>query len=189
MKDEDQTITIYNLRADTYEFIGASDAYIPAHTGLPAYCTDIEPPKNKEGFIAIFNVENNKWSLVEDHRGSTVYSTESGEPIIISDIGSLPDNTTKTCPDGQFKKWSNDKWVDDTEAEKNYKLSSNEQLKNSMVKIANERISTLQDAIDLDMATEQEKTELVEWKKYRVLLSRITVSDADMILPPTPQRV
>lgn len=42
--EKDRTIRIYNLRADTREFIGAGDAYIPANTGLPADCTNIAPP-------------------------------------------------------------------------------------------------------------------------------------------------
>ncbi|EDQ9752664.1 tail fiber assembly protein, partial [Salmonella enterica subsp. enterica] len=44
MSDAPQTIKIFNLRSDTNEFIGAGDAYIPPHTGLPANCTDIAPP-------------------------------------------------------------------------------------------------------------------------------------------------
>ncbi len=41
MSEQAQTIKIFNLRSDTNEFIGAGDAYIPPHTGLPANCTDI----------------------------------------------------------------------------------------------------------------------------------------------------
>ncbi|MDJ3698387.1 phage tail protein, partial [Salmonella enterica] len=32
MSSKARTITIYNLRSDTNEFIGAGDAYIPPHT-------------------------------------------------------------------------------------------------------------------------------------------------------------
>lgn len=38
---------------------------------------------------------------------------------------------------------------------------------------ANNVIATLQDAIDLDMATDEEAEGLTQWKKYRVLLSRV----------------
>lgn len=38
---------------------------------------------------------------------------------------------------------------------------------------ASEKIQTLQDAVDLDMATDAEKNSLTAWKKYRVLLSRV----------------
>ena len=36
MAGSDRIITIYNLSADTNEFIGKGDGFIPAHTGLPA---------------------------------------------------------------------------------------------------------------------------------------------------------
>ncbi|EJU7708824.1 tail fiber assembly protein, partial [Salmonella enterica] len=73
MSSKAQTIKIYNLRSDTNEFIGAGDAYIPAHTGLPANCTDIAPPEIPASHIAVFDVETQTWSLKEDHRGETVY--------------------------------------------------------------------------------------------------------------------
>lgn len=38
---------------------------------------------------------------------------------------------------------------------------------------ANNVIATLQDAIDLDMATHEEAEGLTQWRKYRVLLSRV----------------
>lgn len=47
-------------------------------------------------------------------------------------------------------------------------------------------ISVLQDAVDLDMATESEKTLLLAWKKYRVLLSRVDTSTAPDIDWPEP---
>lgn len=34
------------------------------------------------------------------------------------------------------------------------------------------KIDTLQDAVDLEMATDDEKVQLTAWRKYRVLLSR-----------------
>lgn len=46
---------------------------------------------------------------------------------------------------------------------------------------AREKIAILQDAVDLGMATEDEKFQLIEWKKYRVLLTRIKPEDAPEI--------
>ncbi|HAH6919014.1 TPA: tail fiber assembly protein, partial [Escherichia coli] len=40
---------------------------------------------------------------------------------------------------------------------------------------------TLQDAVDLDMATEEEKLSLTKWKKYRVLLNRVQPENAPNI--------
>lgn len=45
---------------------------------------------------------------------------------------------------------------------------------------ATQKVQMLQDAVDLDMATDEEKTQLTAWKKYRVLLSR---TDADTQSP------
>lgn len=59
--DKDRTIRIYNLRADTREFIGEGDAYIPAGTGLPADCTDIAPPDITPGMAAVFNGKNGRF--------------------------------------------------------------------------------------------------------------------------------
>jgi hypothetical protein len=52
---------------------------------------------------------------------------------------------------------------------------------------ASNLISTLQDAVDLDMATDEEKTKLLAWKKYRVYLNRVDTSEApDITWPDKP---
>ncbi|BDH44901.1 tail fiber assembly protein [Salmonella enterica subsp. enterica serovar Choleraesuis] len=50
---------------------------------------------------------------------------------------------------------------------------------------ATSTISPLQDAVDLDIATDEEKVKLDEWKKYRVLLNRIDTSLAPNITWPS----
>lgn len=45
-------------------------------------------------------------------------------------------------------------------------------------------IGPLQDAVDLDMATEEERKRLIAWKKYRVLVNRIETSTTDNIVCP-----
>ncbi|OZI14897.1 phage tail protein [Sodalis-like symbiont of Philaenus spumarius] len=47
-------------------------------------------------------------------------------------------------------------------------------------------IAPLQDAVDLDMATDTEKAALLAWKKYRVLLNRLDISSAPDIDWPNP---
>ncbi|EBG9351195.1 DUF4376 domain-containing protein [Salmonella enterica] len=113
MSDTPQTIKIYNLRSDTNEFIGAGDAYIPPHTGLPANCTDIAPPDIPASHIAVFDAETETWSLHEDHRGETVYDTQTGNQVYISEAGPLPENTTTQAPASPVDKFENGKWVAD----------------------------------------------------------------------------
>ncbi|ECB7531921.1 DUF4376 domain-containing protein [Salmonella enterica subsp. enterica serovar Stanley] len=113
MSNEPQTIKIFNLRSDTNEFIGAGDAYIPPHTGLPANCTDIAPPDIPASHIAVFDAETETWSLHEDHRGETVYDTQTGNQVYISEAGPLPENTTTQAPASPVDKFENGKWVAD----------------------------------------------------------------------------
>ncbi|HCM1974970.1 TPA: DUF4376 domain-containing protein [Salmonella enterica subsp. houtenae serovar 47:z36:-] len=113
MSDKAQTIKVYNLRSDTNEFIGAGDAYIPPHTGLPANCTDIVPPDIPASHTAVFDSEKQTWSLFEDHRGETVYDTTTGNPIYISEPGPLPENTTTQAPASPIDKFENGQWVAD----------------------------------------------------------------------------
>ncbi|EBI9530327.1 DUF4376 domain-containing protein [Salmonella enterica subsp. enterica] len=113
MSDTPQTIKIFNLRSDTNEFIGAGDAYIPPHTGLPANCTDIAPPDIPASHTAVFDSEKQTWSLYEDHRGETVYDTTTGNPIYISEPGPLPENTTTQAPSSLIDKFENGQWVAD----------------------------------------------------------------------------
>ncbi|MGG2140372.1 tail fiber assembly protein [Symbiopectobacterium sp. RP] len=48
------------------------------------------------------------------------------------------------------------------------------------------RYCPLQDAVDLDMATDEEKAALTEWQKYVVLLSRVDVNATDIEWPEQP---
>ncbi|MGJ3447090.1 tail fiber assembly protein [Enterobacter sp. PTB] len=188
MSEEDQTITIFNLRADTLEFIGAGDAYIPAHTGLPAYSTDIEPPSAPTGSVAVFSDADSTWSLVEDHRGKTVFDTETGNAVFISELGSLPENTTSLSPDGQYMKWDGSKWVKDDAAERAATVADAQNTKSSLMQEASSTIALLQDAVDLDMATDDDIQSLTAWKTYRVLLSRVSPEDApDIDWPDRPE--
>lgn len=57
-------------------------------------------------------------------------------------------------------------------------ISQAEQQKANLIAEASQTISILQDAVDLEMATEEEKTQLTTLKKYRVLLSRVDTSKA-----------
>lgn len=181
MTDSNRVITIYNLSSSTNEFIGQGDGYIPANTGLPAFSTDIAPPSASEGFIAVFNSDSNKWSLVEDHRGKIVYSIHSGEATTINQLGALPDDVVSIAPEGHFMKWDGRKWVHDTESEKMALITQATQQKESLLAMAASKIAPLQDAVDLDIATEAEAALLLAWKKYRVLVNRVDTNQTAVI--------
>ncbi|ASM10223.1 hypothetical protein BVG91_07380 [Serratia marcescens] len=54
-----------------------------------------------------------------------------------------------------------------------------EETKRYLLNEASEKISILSDAVDMGMATESEKANLLEWRKYRVQVSRIDGNNKD----------
>lgn len=63
-------------------------------------------------------------------------------------------------------------------------IANAEYEKNSLMTLANEAIGPLQDAVDLGIATRDEETRLLSWKKYRVLLNRIDTTEPEKIVWP-----
>ena len=142
------------------------------------------PPEFKNGYWPC--EQNGKWVLVEDHRGKTVYNTETKELVKIDYLGEIKAGFTLLEP-FQFSKWDGKKWVLDEDEQNAFKIKQNKSLKNSLLNEANKNISILQDAIDLDMSEDGDEEKLKAWKKYRVLLNRIDASDINVIFPEKPQ--
>lgn len=57
--------------------------------------------------------------------------------------------------------------------------------KSALMTFAGNKISTLSDAVELEMATLEEEAELTLWKKYRVLLNRVDIKSSPEIDWPT----
>ncbi|EEU9510543.1 tail fiber assembly protein [Escherichia coli] len=178
MSAEAQTIRVFNYLDGTNEFIGESDAYIPPHTGLPANSTDIAPPDIPAGFAAVFNADEMKWHLMEDHRGKTVYSTETGVAVTVSELGSLPENVTSVSPDGEYQRWNGSQWVTDEEARRNALINQAAEKKAGLLKQMGEQIAVLQDAVDFGEATPEEQERLTALRKLRIKLNRIQPENA-----------
>lgn len=76
-------------------------------------------------------------------------------------------------------------WGDITGPTHDDLVAAAEQQKSALLTTANNVIATLQDAVELDMATDDEQALLLTWKKYRVLLNRVDTSAAPGIEWPT----
>lgn len=167
------------------EYLGFIDEFIPATAGLPAGAYIDEPPADEAG-RAIIRV-GNKWELVDDHRGETVFSTENGQPVEVKTLGDYPDNTTPLAPATPFDKWNGDAWVTDEAKVKAANIAEAEFRKAQLRARADSEIAWRQDAVNDGYATEQEAADLAAWKKYRVLLMRIDTSKApDIEWPEVP---
>ena len=141
-------------------------------------------PEFKEGFHPC--EKDGGWHLVEDHRDKTVYNIETQESSRVEYLGSIKQEFTLLEP-FQFSKWNGKKWVLDANEQTTFKIKQNKMLKSSLLNEANENISILQDAIDLDMSEDGDEERLKAWKKYRVLLNRIDTSDINVIFPEKPE--
>ncbi|MBJ2931959.1 tail fiber assembly protein, partial [Salmonella enterica subsp. enterica serovar Newport] len=99
--------------------------------------------------------------------------------VYISAPGPLPENVTSVSPGGEYQKWDSKAkvWVKDEEAEKAAQLRQAEETKNNLLQMATEKIAPLQDAVDLEEATDDEKARLLTWKKYRVQINRVDITN------------
>lgn len=177
-------IRCFYYDAVTGEHTGWSDEYIHIGVSMPGSSTDIDPGDKIPGKVLVFT--GSGWEQQEDHRGETVYSVENKQESVVDYIGPVRDGFTGTAPSSPFDKWDGEKWVKDEEAEKAAHIREAEGTRAGLMQKATDIIAPLQDAIDLDMATDAEKAQLLAWKKYRVLLNRVDTSKAPDINWPVP---
>lgn len=167
------------------EYLGFIDEFIPATAGLPAGAYIDEPPADEAG-KAIIRV-GDKWALVFDHRGETVYSTESGQPIEVKAPGDYPDNTTPLAPATPFDKWNGSVWVTDEVKLKAEKIAEAEFRKAQLRTQADSEIAWRQYAVDKGKATAEEAADLINWQDYRLDLMRVDTSKPVWPTPPGEQ--
>lgn len=113
----------------------------------------------------------------------------------ISKLWPINLSVTEMSPEDLPKEFAVDgNWIFDGTSIKQKVYSKNEEIakaeleRSNMVSKASVVISPLQDAIDLDIATEEEKQKYNTWRLYRVLLSRVDTSTApDITWPESPE--
>lgn len=67
-------------------------------------------------------------------------------------------------------------------------IAQAEQKKSALRQVADSEIAWRQDAVDAEIATDEESAALLEWKKYRVLLMRVDTTRApDINWPAEPK--
>ncbi|EDV7219571.1 tail fiber assembly protein [Salmonella enterica subsp. enterica serovar Saintpaul] len=101
---------------------------------------------------------------VTDKYYQSLLSGQQDGKVITADSIGYPVLTERQTPTEELKQQANRK-------------------KQSLMQEANTMISTLQDSVDMEMATAEETAALTEWKKYRVLLMRV---DTEKPVWPTP---
>lgn len=65
-------------------------------------------------------------------------------------------------------------------------IFNNKISKDNLIIEANEKIKILEDIIELEMQETNEEEQLKEWKRYRILLTRIDTNNIDIKFPSKP---
>ncbi|ENL3128262.1 tail fiber assembly protein [Escherichia coli] len=181
-------IVVFNFDGLTREFLSQSIEYLPVGVGIPANACIDEPLTARSGHVACRNTQLNGWEYLPDHRGETVWNVKTGEEQKITVPGDYPVDTTINPPTTPYDKWNGERWVTDKAAKAAAEIAEAAATKSALIKSAAAKIEPLQDAVDLDMATDEEKSRYDAWRKYRVLLTRVDTSLApDISWPEPPQ--
>ena len=169
---------VYNVDAKG-EFLQATYQYLPIGVGLPANAYLDAPKSVKDNQAIIHNGQ--QWTYPKDLRGTIIYSTETGVETTMQEVGEIPEGYTTSKPTSEFDSWDGKKWQLDVSKQHQYEVNQASAKKNQFIADATAQISYLQDAVESEIASEQETQLLAKWKKYRILLNRIDIEQAPNI--------
>lgn len=137
---------------------------------------------------------SNSWALVKDGRvincivweGPEIEPMDFGEGVTYE---KMPDDEGNTPGPGWY--FENGVFsrphltAEEIERNRLWAIENNKRLKDSLLAQATLAIAPLQDAVDLDDASEEEVALLKKWKQYRVAVNRIDANTAEDIEWPT----
>ncbi|HAL6343518.1 TPA: tail fiber assembly protein [Escherichia coli] len=181
-------ITVFNYDGETREYLSTSVEYLAVGVGIPANsCTDA-PGEAKAGSAICRTVDFTAWEYIADHRGETVYSTETGEEISITAPGDYPENTTTLAPATPYDTWNGSEWVTDTEAQHAADVEAAEQQKTALLSEAQATISLWQTELQLGIISDEDKASLIAWMNYIKAVQAVDTSKApDITWPDKPE--
>ncbi|MFM2842847.1 tail fiber assembly protein [Klebsiella grimontii] len=178
------SVQVFHFDSNTREFIGIEDIYVPLGVGIPALACLDEPPVQNDYQVAVRSEDNSSWSVTDDYRGITVYDLQTLASHIITEPGPIPDTVTTIAPSTPYDRWGGSSWITDTDAQHAADVAAADEQKKQQITQISADISILQDAVTLNMATDEEKYRLTSLQAYRVLLNRVDTSFAPDISWP-----
>lgn len=181
-------ITVFNYDSVTCEYLFSTVEYLAIGVGIPAAsCTD-EPGEDKAGYAICRTAELSEWEYIVDHRGEDVFSTETGEPVVITSLGDYPPGTTMLAPATPYDTWNGSEWVTDTEAQHTADVEAAEQKKAALLVEAQATISLWQTELQLGIISDEDKASLIAWMNYIKAVQAVDTSTApDINWPEKPE--
>lgn len=106
--------TIYHYHPETREYLGQGDAdESPLEPGvplIPANSTLKVPPNTGDREAAVFDLTADDWIVMQDFRAVDLYSTLDGAPVVVTDLGPQPPETTEQPRPSPMHDWSGSGW-------------------------------------------------------------------------------
>jgi len=185
---------IYNYNVNSGELLSYEEAdQSPLEEGiflLPSNATFIKPEGSLGEFQAFcFNSALNVWFIVPDYRGVILYSKNDKSRVYAALGESLDEiNATAVQPTNEYDVWDNvaGSWIYSKDLEVLSKKSEVDKNIESLLEECNMKISILSDAYELGIITQLEKIKLIEWKTYRILLSRVSEQETYPLIVEYP---
>ncbi|HGT5561124.1 TPA: tail fiber assembly protein [Escherichia coli] len=168
-------ITVYNYNGETMEFTSASLEYLPVGVGVPGNSCVDAPISKKDGFAVCRTADLTGWEYVADHRGETVYSTATGKPVTISQLGEYPEGTTTIAPLTPYDKWDGEEWVTDTDAQHRAAVEAAETQRQSLIDTAMASIKLIQ--LKLQAGRKLTQTETTRLNVVLDYIDAVTATD------------
>lgn len=159
-------ITVFNYDGETREYLSSSEEFLAVGVGLPANSCTEAPGEAKAGSAICRTADFTAWEYIADHRGETVYSTETGTAVIITAPGDYPDGTTTLAPATPYDAWNGSEWVTDNEAQHKADVEAAEQQKAALLAEAQITISFWQTELQLGVISDEDKASLIAWINY-----------------------
>lgn len=181
-------ITVYNFDGETREYLSSSVEYLAVGVGLPANsCTDA-PGNSKTDFAICRTADFASWEYITDHRGQTVYSTETMQQVEVMTLGDYPEGTTPDAPASPYDKWDGEKWVTDSDAKYQGDIAVAEQHRQALLAQVDELTSDWRVELMLSDISEENKKKLSSWMAYKTAVKAVDVSTApDINWPVQPE--
>jgi len=181
-------ITVYNFDGSTREYRSSSVEYVAVGVGLPAHsCIDV-PLDVKGGFAICRTADISAWEYVADYRGETVYRKENGKPVIISELGDYPPDSTPEAPATPYDIWDGQKWVTDSVAKRKADIEYAAERRLRLLSEVDDITSDWRVALMLGDISESDKTKLSAWMAYKSEVKAVDISTApDVTWPVKPE--
>ncbi|HDS6530721.1 TPA: tail fiber assembly protein [Klebsiella aerogenes] len=181
-------ITVYNYDGETREYLSSSVEFLVVGVGIPANACTTAPGDVESGFAVLRTVGLDGWELVADHRGETVYDTETCLPVEITAPGEYADNVTTIAPSTPYDRWNGNAWVTDEAAQKNGQILEAQQKKNALLTEAKSTINLWQTELQLGIISDDDEASLIAWMKYIQALNSVDTSTVpDIVWPVKPE--